>query len=234
MTGVVLEKLTALLARVCTNPHNPVFNHFLFESIAAVIKFVCAANAGAVAEFEKLLFPPFQSVLAQEVTELTPYVFQVMSLLLELSPPPPSPAYLSLFPALAQPALWENRGNAPVLVRLIEACLRKGADACIGSDPARLEALLGVFQKLVASGSTEEYAFQLLVAIVEFLPPEKYAQHLNLVFQIIFTRLQSTKSANFAKSLVFFLSVLIGKHGPTPAVRFTLIRIGDCYPRWFR
>ena len=34
VTAIVLEKLTGALGRVCANPRNPRFNHFLFESIA--------------------------------------------------------------------------------------------------------------------------------------------------------------------------------------------------------
>lgn len=41
MTGIVLDKLTASLVRVWRNPSNPLFNHYLFESIAATVRFVC-------------------------------------------------------------------------------------------------------------------------------------------------------------------------------------------------
>ena len=57
---MVLDKLTACLARVWKNPSNPLFNHYLFESIAALVRFVCRANPNATADFEERVFPPFE------------------------------------------------------------------------------------------------------------------------------------------------------------------------------
>lgn len=38
VAGVCLQQLTALLLAVCKNPTQPGFNHYLFESVAALIK----------------------------------------------------------------------------------------------------------------------------------------------------------------------------------------------------
>lgn len=53
------------LDRVCRNPRNPLFNHYLFESTAVLVGSACAANPQLTEQFEALLFPPFQLVLAQ-------------------------------------------------------------------------------------------------------------------------------------------------------------------------
>lgn len=58
--GQVIEGLTTILTRVCANPANPTFNHYLFETVAALMKNVCAARPESVADFEAMLFPPFQ------------------------------------------------------------------------------------------------------------------------------------------------------------------------------
>jgi len=83
ITEMVLNKLTNALGRVCKNPKNPQYNHYLFESIAVLVKSVCIATPAATAAFEALLFPPFQTILQMEVTEFIPYVFQVLAQLLE-------------------------------------------------------------------------------------------------------------------------------------------------------
>jgi len=44
VTEIVLNKLTASLGRVAKNPKNPYFNHYLFESIAVLVKSVCSKN----------------------------------------------------------------------------------------------------------------------------------------------------------------------------------------------
>ena len=50
---------------VCRNPRNPLFNHYLFESTAVLVGSACSANPALTEQFESLLFPPFQHVLAQ-------------------------------------------------------------------------------------------------------------------------------------------------------------------------
>ena len=73
-------------------------------------------------------FPP-------SVAEFVPYVFQVMSLLLEIHTSSIPNSYMALFPHLLQPVLWERTGNIPPLVRLLQAYLEKGA-ATIASSAA--------------------------------------------------------------------------------------------------
>lgn len=75
--GDVLSHLTVVLERVCGQPSNPQFTHFLFETLAVLIRNACSASSGNVASFERTLFPPFQAVLQRQVSEVTPYVFQV-------------------------------------------------------------------------------------------------------------------------------------------------------------
>lgn len=77
LTPMVLAKLTGLLTQLAANPSDPQFSHYLFEALASLVSTVCAAQPAAVPEFERHLFPSFQSVLTLDVTELTPYVFQV-------------------------------------------------------------------------------------------------------------------------------------------------------------
>lgn len=59
-------------------------------------------------------------------SEFIPYVFQVLALLLEVNPGGISETYLGLFQPLLQPVLWENSGNIPPLVRLLQAYISKG------------------------------------------------------------------------------------------------------------
>lgn len=80
---IILNKLTKILGRVCKNPTNPSFNHFLFESIAVLIKSLCPNNDNMVNGFEQVLFPSFTKILSESITEFTPYVFQIMAQLLE-------------------------------------------------------------------------------------------------------------------------------------------------------
>lgn len=77
--NVCIDALNNILGRVCANPTNPTFNHFLFETVASLVRYICAATPSAVDAFESMLFPPFQTVLQADIAEFTPYVFQVIT-----------------------------------------------------------------------------------------------------------------------------------------------------------
>ena len=156
----VLEQLTAALERVCRNPSNPHFNHYLFESLALLVRSACSpastsssgnSSTQCFDKFEALLFPPFQSILQLDVVEFVPYVFQVLGQLLSYRPPGGglSAAYSDLFPPLLSPVLWLRRGNVPALTDLVLAYIYQGIGEIV--EKGLLEGLLGVFQKLLAS-----------------------------------------------------------------------------------
>ena len=93
--NVCIEELKTILGRVCSNPSNPSFNHYLFETIASLVRYICAATPAAVDAFEAMLFPPFQQVLQADISEFTPYIFQVLAQLLEARTGL-SPSYVTL------------------------------------------------------------------------------------------------------------------------------------------
>lgn len=125
-----LPKLTEILTIVARNPSRPNFNHFLFETLALAIRIVCKAQPAAVSSFEQTLFPVFQGILQQDILEFMPYVFQMLSLLLEQrehSGQPIAEPYWALFPCLLAPTLWDRSGNVTPLIRLLCAFIRQGS-----------------------------------------------------------------------------------------------------------
>lgn len=214
LTDVAVNKLTSILTRICANPSNPSFSHYLFESLSVLILNVCMTNPVATERFEELLFPPFQKVLTNDVEALSPYVYQVLAQMLELRPSGVSDAYKSMFPVLLNPALWDRISNVPAIVKLIEAYMRKAP-----SDVAQsVQGILGVFQKLISSRMTEANAFSLLRGLFAFMPRETYASFLNEIVKILMIRLQTRmagrNSVSYVKELVYTVSVLVGKLGP--------------------
>jgi exportin-2 (importin alpha re-exporter) len=162
ITELILLKLTNYLDRICKNPINPYYNHYLFESIALLIRSCCNTTTTtnnnnqeviliAASRFELLLFPLFQSILAQDVTEFIPYVFQILAQLLCIRPINSgySEAYKSLFPPLLSPSLWERKGNVPALTDLFIAYISRGMKEIIENN--YITGVLGVFQKLLSS-----------------------------------------------------------------------------------
>lgn len=210
-----IEELKGHLNRVCENPTNPSFNHYMFETIASLVRSLCApsgpnASSGGVAAavdgFEGMLFPPFTQVLQKDVSEFTPYVFQILAQLLECRTAL-SPSYAGLLPPLLAPTMWERPANVPALVRLLCAYVTVGKEAVA----PRIEGLLGVFQKLLASKATDGLACKLLSAIWRGFDAGELAQFVAPIFNLCLTRLQSNKKV--APHLVSTWSVFIGRYG---------------------
>jgi exportin-2 (importin alpha re-exporter) len=128
----LVTKLTAAAA----NPVNPSFNHYMFETIAALVKNVCAVHAEALPAFDSTLCPLVRQILDQDVQEFAPYVFQLLSMLLELhrkagGAVPQS--HMEMLSPLLMPVFWERPGYVPALAPLIVSYLR-GAAAHIVSN----------------------------------------------------------------------------------------------------
>ncbi len=211
VTGIVFGRLAAALERVCKNPRNPSYNHYLFESIAALVRNCCSKDPSMTSQLEALLFPPFQMVLQMDILEFTPYVFQVLAQLLEFRPQEAGLglAYTSLFPPLLSASLWEKKGNVPGLVRLLQAYIKQAPNELLTS----LTPMLGIFQRLNASSATEVSAFELLRALTTYIPQENMLPSVPTIFQIILTKLSSTKAQKYPPLAVSYLALVAGLFG---------------------
>jgi exportin-2 (importin alpha re-exporter) len=225
MRGLVVQHLNVLVGALChkamtvsQNPRKPVFNHVMFETLSALIKYSCTENSALVSAFEEALFPVFDVIFTRDVVEFHPYVFQLLSQLLELhAPGSMSAPFFELYPKLKLAQLWEREGNVPPLVRLLVAYVR-----CMGPhlvpDDENLMPLLGIFRKLVMSRKTDRLGFRLLEALCECLPMERIAPHLSSIFIVALQRITSGKTPIVVSSFIVFLSLLIGLYGPGPVV----------------
>jgi exportin-2 (importin alpha re-exporter) len=163
----VIVKVTQIISAISRNPSNPKFNHFAFETLGALVRYICPNNPAAVKQFQDLLFPPFQEVLANDVQEFMPYVFQILGQLLAFNEMVP-PEYLTMLGPLLTPSLWEASGNVPALVQLLTAYLSRGAAGIVERN--QLPPFLGIFQKLVASKVNDVYGFDLLSEVFWNIP----------------------------------------------------------------
>jgi len=208
----LLPPLTSKLSQAAKNPTRPHYNHYLFESLSLSIRIVCKSNPGAVANFEQVLFPVFEEILKTDVQEFVPYVFQIMSLMLELHSEGNVPdTYMALFSFLLVPLLWERPANIHPLVRLLQAFISRGPVQVVGQD--KITGLLGVFQKLIASKTNDHEGFYLLQSMIEHLPAEALSSYLKQIFVILFQRLTSSKTTKYVKSLLVFFFVYVIKNG---------------------
>lgn len=215
-TPIIMEHLNKVLAEISKNPANPRFNHYLFESYGALIRYVGPLSPEALTQIEAMLVAPLLVLLQNDVTEFIPYVFQLLSQMLELHQHSALPqSYQQLLKPILTPALWDSRGNVPALVRLIQAFIKQGANLFVEDN--LLEPVLGIFQKLIASKANDTYGFDLIESIYSYVPPAALAKYNQQIFILLLTRLNNARTEKFSLRLVvfiFFLSALESNAGP--------------------
>ena len=216
--AAILAHLANILTEISKNPSNPRFSQFLFESISALIRYTVAAQPESLAAFEAQLFPPFTVILSQDVAEFQPYVFQILSQMLELHATPGLPeAYSSLLPPILTPACWENRGNVPALVRLVRAFLAKDAPRIVAQ--GQLGSMLGIYQKLISSRINEGFALELLETVFAAVEAGALEQYKRAVLTLLLTRLQASKTDKLVKGTIHLIaSVSLTSKGADYAV----------------
>ncbi|KZF21366.1 putative importin alpha re-exporter [Xylona heveae TC161] len=196
----VMTHLINITQIISANPSNPRFYYYHFESIGALIRFAAPTQPE---KMENAFYGPFATVLQNDVQEFMPYVFQLFAALLEANPSGSlSDYYKSLISPILMPPLWESKGNVPALVRLLSSIIARAAEDIAKGN--QIEPILGIFQKLVSTKVNESYGFDLLECVVEHLPVTALQQYFVPMVQIMLTRLQSSKTENFALRFVRF------------------------------
>lgn len=226
--STLLSELTKKLAVVSQNPSKPHFNHYLFESICCIIRYSCKVTPDLSTKFEESLFPIIENIFVRDVTEFLPYVFQMLSLLLEVRPQPIPAPYMTIYPHLLVPMLWDRSGNIPGLIRLLQAFVEKAPNELPMGE--KLMNLLGVFQKLIASKSNDHHGFYLMNSIVEHVNPDVMMAHYKDILVLLFQRLQSSKTTKYVKSLITFLCLFVSKRGGAVLIKL----VDSIQPKLFR
>ncbi|KAJ6710317.1 IMPORTIN-7 8 11 [Salix koriyanagi] len=211
IAGPCIAGLTSILAEVCKNPKNPIFNHYLFESVAVLVRRACERDISLIPSFETSLFPILQEILGNDVTEFLPYTFQLLAQLVELNRPPISDIYMEIFKLLLSPDSWTRNSNVPALVRLLQAFLEKAPEKL--NQEERLAQVLGIFNRLVSVPSTDEQGFFVLNTVIENLDYGAISPYVGHIWNALFTRLQSKRTVKYIKSLLIFMSLFLVKHG---------------------
>ncbi|XP_059055862.1 exportin-2 [Achroia grisella] len=212
--GDALPKLAQMLSIVAKNPSKPHFNHYLFETLSLSVTLVTKANPSAISAFEDALFPIFQEILQNDVQEFMPYVFQMLSLLLELRGGGGADAndpYCVLLPCLVAPALWQRPANVRPLVRLLCAFIAARPDAVLQS--GRLNAILGVFQKLIASKTNDHEGFYLIQTMFFKFGEQVMQPYTKQIITLLFQRLSSSKTTKYVRGLIAFLGFYAAHFG---------------------
>ena len=124
--------------------------------------------------------------------------------MLELHTSSVPPQYGVLLPLLVTPVVWQQKGSVPALVRLIKAYLAKDAKNIIAN--GQLQSILAVIQqRLIPSKLNDVYGFELLQAVVTYVPVADLQKVFNPVLLTLLNRLQTGKTDKYTGGFVHFL-----------------------------
>lgn len=101
-------------------------------------------------------------------SEFSPFVFQILSQLLELHTDTLPEAYQALLGPILMAPLWMQRGNVPALTRLLSAFLAKGAD--ILAQGSHLSSIKDIVRYLVESKANDVYGCDIIEAMFRYVP----------------------------------------------------------------
>ncbi|KAF8635563.1 hypothetical protein AX15_000213 [Amanita polypyramis BW_CC] len=216
--GDILGRLVRILGIISKNPMKPNFDHYLFESISALTRFIVAGSPKTLATFEQALFDPFTIILQQDIDQYVPYVFQVLAQMLELHGPTDLPAnYSTLLPFLLTPVVWQQKGSIPGLVKLLRAFLARDSARMVAA--GQVASVLAIIQqRLIPSKMNDVWGFELLQAVILYVKPRDLAQYLKAIIMTLLTRMQSSKTDSYVYLFTRFIlfSMAINVDGLTP------------------
>ncbi|KAG4306464.1 hypothetical protein PORY_000452 [Pneumocystis oryctolagi] len=216
LMNTVSSYLVKIILEISKNPSNPKFNHYVFESLAALIRYTVPHSKEILSHLENLLFPSFQLVLQNDVTEFIPYIFQILAQLLEYHDSNLLDTYKLLVPPILLASIWDSKGNIPALVRFLRAVISQDPSFIINNN--YVQQILGIFQKLNSSRLDDHYGFQLLETIFLHFPVHVTEPYKKQIFLLLLTRLNQSRTEKFVQCfirLIFFLSAIdIKDYGP--------------------
>jgi exportin-2 (importin alpha re-exporter) len=68
----------------------------------------------------------------------------------------------------------------------------------------QVEPVLGIFQKLVSTKAHESYAFELIEAVITYIPPQALEPYFVTILQLMLQRLSNMKTENFQQRFIAF------------------------------
>lgn len=206
----LFAKLIESLRTVSKNPRNPAYNHYLFESIAILARSLITAQSAAHPVVEKLVLPVLSDILAADVIDFFPYVFQLYALLVDSAPAGSltssvtSSTYIALVKKLLLPAAWDRSGVISAQSRLIQAYVRSAPECLVREH--LVEALLGLCQHLLGAVATSLDGYNILISLMAALPVDVMSPYMPNVLRMCFMSLQKHKSsARVHRPFVLFM-----------------------------
>ncbi len=154
-----------ILMRVIKNPTQPGFNHYLFESVAALVKQGCAKDPRMVDKLEEMLIPPFNYVLSQDVQVAQPHMHVMVDLL-----------QMTSATCSAANGSYLHQNIAVLNVRSLSACPGRPKTCCC-CKASLIDTQLPALQEF------HPYVFQIFAQLIELHSGDLPAFYMSSLFQ---------------------------------------------------
>ena len=212
LVGPVVNSLAQILDVQKKNPSNPIFNHCMWECLSYAIKLA----PQHVTAIESILWTHLMYVLAEDVTAFLPYALQLIAQLLDgraKAGEKDHTDYLSLYPHLVSPQMFEMKGTIPAITGLVTVFNRHCSKQLEAIDGMTTKTL-AVYQNLLSLKQFDHEGFNVLAAMVMHSTPAVIDQFMTTALQLIFNRQQQSPTPKFTRCEVYMFAVITCHRGP--------------------
>uniref|UniRef100_A0A183CBE9 Cse1 domain-containing protein n=1 Tax=Globodera pallida TaxID=36090 RepID=A0A183CBE9_GLOPA len=204
-----VNKLFQMVTEAVRVPKNPLFVHYIFESLCILIR---KAYSKVVGGLDQHVIPIIELILGNDVLEFVPYVLQIIALMLDQSQMEKQrgielsqEAYVRFFPTLLRPDYWSRSANVPALVLVFESFIRCFPQLTFGAQYS--DQVLGIFQRLIGSKAYDQHGFRLANTFISHLDSSGYERPLtsNVILLTMLNRMQQNKTSKYTRQFTLFI-----------------------------
>ncbi|GBE61491.1 importin-beta N-terminal domain-containing protein [Babesia ovata] len=205
---VMLDIIVELIKKASDNPVNPVFNHYLFECLATLLRIhLSAGSMDAVARIEDGLIPTIAIIMQQDMHPFVPYGLQILHILLRATQQPGS-TYMQLFSHLTCIDTWRaSTANAHGAAKLLVCYFERHA-LFEKEIVANIERILGVFHFCLTHRKLSLVALDLLNGLVRYLPVAFYSKFITSIVTVMLSFIHKTKTGESIPRVVTSMALL--------------------------
>ncbi|EDO06384.1 CAS/CSE protein C-terminus family protein [Babesia bovis T2Bo] len=205
---VMLDIIVELIKRACDNSVNPVYNHYLFECLALLIRlYVASGSTEALRRIEEGLIPTIAIIIQQEMHQFVPYGMQILYVLLRASQHP-GPTYIQLFSHLTSIDTWkESTANAQGAAKLL-TCYFERHTLFEKEISASMERILSIFHFCLTHRKLSLVSLDILNGILRYLPVRFYSQFLVSIITVLLTYIHNMKVSDCIPRVVVSMALL--------------------------
>ncbi|AFZ81362.1 hypothetical protein BEWA_007710 [Theileria equi strain WA] len=208
---LTLEIIIDLIKAVSDNPINPIYNHYLFESLSILLRIHLQSGNNvnlSLEKIEEVLIPTLALIIKQEMHSFIPYSFQILYLLLKFAKKS-TVIYVQLFEHLVcLDNLKVSIGNAQGALKLL-VCYFMQCDLFENEILVNMEKILNIFHFCLTHRRLSKYSLDFLNGIIRYLPLRYYNTFLKSIVTVLLTFVHNNKTGDIIPSVITTIGSLI-------------------------